>query len=181
MPLLFDSSKQEHYLPLPSPHSHIRLTPPRLSDVPASVSLLNDPKIYASLANPPFPYEIHHAVDFITKAKGNIDRVLEELSKGHVGGVLVSGCPVRSIREVQPDGSDVYLGDVEIRRHLFEEIGDLDGRARFVEINNAKELGDPTIVWSIGDCLASSHHNQGIMTSAIRTIINEWGIPHMNT
>jgi hypothetical protein len=68
--------------------------------------------------------------------------------------VLVSGCPVRSIREVQPDGSDVYLGDVEIRRHIFEEIGDLDRRARLVEINNAKEVGDPTIVWSIGGQLS---------------------------
>ncbi|KAF9505732.1 hypothetical protein BS47DRAFT_1353652 [Hydnum rufescens UP504] len=181
MPLFFDSSRQEHYLPLPTPHSHIRLTPLRLSDVPARVSLLNDPKIYASLGGVPFPYETHHAVEFITKVKGNVDRVLEELSQGHDGSVFVSGCPVRSIREVQPDGSDVYLGDVGIHRHRFQEIGDLDERGRLVEINNAKQLGDPTIVWGIGDWLASSHHNQGIMTSAIRTIIHEWGIPYMNT
>lgn len=32
----------------------------------------------------------------------------------------------------------------------------------------------------IPDCLASSHHGKGIMTSAIRVMMDEWAIPRMN-
>ena len=88
---------------------------------------------------------------FITKSKAITDRVREEiLSQDDSRSTLVSGCPVRSIREVRPDGSDAYLGDVEIRRNSFFEVGDREERARLVEENNVKQLGDPTIVWTIG-------------------------------
>jgi len=33
---------------------------------------------------------------------------------------------------------------------------------------------------TIKDYLAPSHHGRGIMTAALRTLINDWAIPHLN-
>lgn len=60
MPLQVDPTTQEPYLELPSPHSNIRLTPPNIFDVPAAVSLQNDPLIYRHLAGTPLPYKTEH-------------------------------------------------------------------------------------------------------------------------
>lgn len=66
---------------------------------------------------------------------------------------LAERCPVSCIREVQPDGSDVYIGDCRMHRCQFDNLaveGREDERRRKIEENDAKLLGDPSIVWSIG-------------------------------
>ena len=61
-------------------------------------------------------------------------------------------CPVRSIREVKPDGTDMYLGDIYVDRCANKEMNDdnEDKDIDLINVNMAKLSGDPTIVWTIG-------------------------------
>jgi len=189
-PLLYDEVNREPYLALPYPHENIRLTPPRLSDVESIVSILNDRRVYASLQGPPFPYKSDHAVSWITLVKKTCDDVVVQLEAAprpseHQEGAgedvfIVGGCPVRILRERKEDGSDMYLGDLGIDRHGFPLVVDEEEKARKTRENEAKSIGDPTIIWSFGDYLASSHHGRGIMTAAVRMLMEKWAIPHMN-
>lgn len=62
---------------------------------------------------------------------------------------IVDACPVRSIREVKPDGTEIFLGDIGIQRYGYEELQG-EEKARLVDENMTKKTGDPTIVWSVG-------------------------------
>lgn len=66
---------------------------------------------------------------------------------------LIERCPVSCIHEIQPDGSDVYISDCRMHRCQFDNPA-VEGREeeqkRNIEENTAKELGGPSIVWSIG-------------------------------
>lgn len=109
--------------------------------------------------------------------------------------------PVRIIREVNADGTDIFIGDIYFFRCLHGELMSTDGidwaqQERNLEINYSRELGDRDIVWSLGcksmvgfygtddvdkhtDILAPSHHGRGIMTDVLNTILHEWAIPRM--
>lgn len=207
-PLLYDEVNQEPYLPLPPPHSHIRLTPPRPTDVDAIVSILNDRRIYFHLQGPPFPYEPEHARFWLELIGKGCDNVIAELSalppprEGEDDEFVLSGCPVRILRERKENGEDVYLGDCGIDRNGFPMEVDLEVRKRNARENEEKPVGDPSIIWSFGgefqtsrrsecqmhlrsnsfmtDYLNPSYQGQGIMTAAVRTVIEKWAVPHMN-
>ena len=66
---------------------------------------------------------------------------------------------MRFIREVQEDGSDVFIGDMGFMRCPNGELMGPDGlldkvnwenKAKMEEENNALAVGDPKIIWSIG-------------------------------
>lgn len=142
-PLQLNEATGEPYLQLPSPHSKIRITPIRPSDAGMVITYLNDPRVYEFLAGPPFPYTEENANDWISRCKASSDAIFSEIMEGNI---FVGGCPVRSIREVQEDGTEVFIGDIGIDRE------DPDGP--WVDAENAenmnKRVGDPTIMWSIG-------------------------------
>lgn len=79
-----------------------------------------------------------------------------EDSKTEPDLTVVGGCPVRYIREVREDGSDVFIGDVGMMRCMHGELMGPDGvldwsnKAKLEEENNAIPAGDPRIIWSIG-------------------------------
>ena len=79
--------------------------------------------------------------------KNRSDKVLEDLREGKT---VVDGCPVQHIREVQPDGTELYLGDLSVSRNSWIEVEDKDLRARMMKENMEKPVGDPGIVWTIG-------------------------------
>jgi len=83
---------------------------------------------------------------------------------------------------VKPDGTDVYLGDIYVDRCVNEEMNEdnEDRGVNLVDLNLAKEAGDPTIIWTIGDYLAASHHRQGIMSAALGALLKGWVIPRCN-
>jgi hypothetical protein len=70
--------------------------------------------------------------------------------------MVVGASPVRYIREVREDGSDIFIGDVGMMRCMHGELmgpgGVLDwsNKAKFEEENNAIPAGEPHIIWSIG-------------------------------
>jgi hypothetical protein len=71
----------------------------------------------------------------------------------------VDYCPVRSIREVKPDGTDVYLGDIYVDRCANKEMNDdnEDKEIDLINVNMAKLSGDPTIVWTVGGATQNSN------------------------
>ncbi|KIP04988.1 hypothetical protein PHLGIDRAFT_92733 [Phlebiopsis gigantea 11061_1 CR5-6] len=183
-PLRFNPKTGEAYIPFPAPHTNLILTPPRLTDANANYAMMNDPKVISTLEGPPYPYLESHATEWVTSITKEAEAALQEYKDAVAQSTdgsrkLVSRCPVRYIREVQEDGTDVYLGDVDIHRCGYPDVQDAAERARLCRENESRELGDPELMWCIGDCLASSHHGKGIMTAAFRTLMTEWYVPCM--
>jgi hypothetical protein len=172
-----DAERQEPYLRLPAPHENIIITPPHLSDSDRLVEILNDPRVYVWLSGPPHPYLQEHAAWWLTRVTKRAaeswaeirevsDRIAsateialgpeaDEASKHTSMGQeetkpMFGDCPVRSIRQVNPDGSWTYLGDVELSRWGFLEVADEEERKRLNEENEKKKIGDPDIIWTFG-------------------------------
>ncbi|KAI0066413.1 hypothetical protein BV25DRAFT_1820344 [Artomyces pyxidatus] len=181
-PFEINSKTREPYLRLPPPLSHIVITPPRLSDAPSAYRHFNDPRIYRWVSSPPFPYLMEHANEWFQKSKGETDIVWKELIEADPHGPLkiVGACPVRAIREEKEDGEDIYLGDCGFARYRYDDVMDLEERAKLNAENEARPVGDPDIVWMIGDYIDPSHHGQGIMTAVIGTLMSKWAVPRMN-
>jgi len=183
-PVLFDTSRDnEPYIPLPFPHDNIRLTPWRLTDADSTVSILNHPAVYPNLVGPPYPYK---------KEDGEwwVDEQLKQFAPNRQyftgdetapikDGRIFDYSPTPVIREVQADGSQVFLGVAEIVRSSFMSEADEQRKAELIKENDAKTVGDPSIIYMIGDYLAPSHHGKGIMTATIRELIHSWGVPYM--
>ncbi|KAG8830863.1 hypothetical protein FRC18_007475 [Serendipita sp. 400] len=137
------------------------------------VKFMNDERVYSFLGGPPFPYTHEDGVRWsksVMERSQSLFRCMED------GNQFLDGCPVSSIREVYEDGSDVYIGDITIGRETPERtwVGPED-------VDNLKKpVGDPTILYTVGDYLAPTHHRRGIMSTALRTIIDKWAIPRMN-
>lgn len=169
-------------------HQNIILTPPRPSDTSCYLPILNDPRVHEELTGPPIPFLPEHAEAFFAKAQALSDAVLTELnaSKGVEIPLVVGHCPVNAIREVKEDGEDAYLGDISLRRctdlrllgALVDDHTD-EGKNRLASQNSRRNVGDPEIIWTIGCYLIPSHHGQGIMTDAIKTLIQTWAVPRM--
>ncbi|TFY83041.1 hypothetical protein EWM64_g973 [Hericium alpestre] len=181
-PLQINEQTGEPYIRLPEPHANIVLTPPRPSDVPFTVQILNDVRVYRFLSGPPYPYRLEDAESWLKSIKAETDAVWKDLQDaarddpdGRGPVKIVNGSPVRTIREQREDGTEVYLGDAEFRRHDFADVVHPEERARLKAENDAKEAGDPSIIWTIGVTISDTflalcillakQHSQGPTTS----------------
>ncbi|KAJ7708904.1 GNAT domain-containing protein [Mycena rosella] len=177
--LEFNAATGEPFLRLPAPFTNIIITPPPMSDVEPSIAILNNPAVGIWMgpmgAGP--AYTASKAEQWLTKVKAETDIVMQEVRSATSGPF--SGCPVRHIREVREDGTDVFIGDLGFARSSWTEVLDADEKARLAAENNARAVGDPDIVWHVGYYLAPSHQGRGVMTAAVKTIITQWGIPYM--
>ncbi|KAJ7455930.1 acyl-CoA N-acyltransferase [Mycena galericulata] len=176
-PLKVNPKTGEPFLRLTS-HKNIILTPPRLSDGPAMIPLLNDERVYHWLSSPPFPYLPEHADWWLNQAKQKSDFLLAELEAAREDPEpkIVDACPVSSIREVKEDGTEIFLGSIDIS--LAEQPWELEGTDRYSQRSARRDPDNPDI-WTLGDYLAPSHHGQGIMSDAFQTLLHKWGIPRM--
>jgi len=125
-------------------------------------------------------------VEWITTVKSKADSILEELESARDKPELIitDGCPVRFLREIKEDGTELFIGDVGIYRCNHGEVMgpnglDWDSKAKYEEENNKLTVGDEGIIWSIGDFLIGSHHGRGIMTDAVGTLIESWAVERM--
>ncbi|KAH7106214.1 hypothetical protein BKA62DRAFT_668248 [Auriculariales sp. MPI-PUGE-AT-0066] len=177
-PLKVDAETGEPYLRLPKPLEHIVITPQRLTDVAVSVKNLNDLRIARFFVGPPYPYEEEHAVSWLTIGIERTAGLVSTLKPGE----YADGQPVNAIRDTRncsiKDAG--MIGDCTIDRCVFGEIMDMDERKRLAEDNAAKKVGDPTIVWQVGDWVDPAYHGQGIMTAVLRAIMENWVVPRMN-
>ncbi|KAI1788791.1 acyl-CoA N-acyltransferase [Ganoderma leucocontextum] len=183
-PLQFNPTTGEPFLRLPAPHENVIITPPRMSDGPAIVANMSDPAIYVFLEGPPFPYLPEHADQWLTSITNGTDAAFVTLKhaieeKPDEPPILLEHPPVRIIREIREDGSDLFLGDIMFVRERYPDMDDKELKETLLQRNAGRTLGDSEIVWCIGDFLASSHHGKGIMTAAIRTFIRDWAVPRM--
>jgi len=99
-------------------------------------------------------------VEWLSGIKQGSDKILAELDAAKDGSekITVDRCPVRYIRQVKEDGTDILLGDVEIGRSNRGELfgqnraGQLnhDGKEAFDERNLSLPAGHPDIVWMPG-------------------------------
>ncbi|KIY52281.1 hypothetical protein FISHEDRAFT_69972 [Fistulina hepatica ATCC 64428] len=162
----------------------IIITPPRLDDARAYLPIMNDERVYKWLKTPPYPYELEHAETWLMRTSAAAEAVLAELASSTNADAalkVVGGCPVNSLRHVRKDGSDVFIGAIDIARcgilaelERDRTIGDVLQRE-----NDDRLLSDPDIVWTIGNYLAPEYHGKGIMTDALRTVMQKWAIPRM--
>ncbi|KAJ6486067.1 hypothetical protein C8R47DRAFT_527387 [Mycena vitilis] len=60
---------------------------------------------------------------------------------------IVDGCPVRSIREVKEDGTEILLGDIGI--DLAEQPWELEGTGKLSQKTPRRDSSDPEI-WTLG-------------------------------
>lgn len=154
-PLRFNPTTQEPYLQLPAPHENIIITPARMGDAPDIIKCLNDFAIYKWLQGPPFPYLQSHADEWLSNATSESNTILEELqvaAKNNPDGppILVRSCPVRILREIREDGSEVFLGDLGTPRCCYPEYSPGFEKEKLHEKNLARPLGDAEIDWSVG-------------------------------
>ncbi|KAF7295809.1 N-acetyltransferase domain-containing protein [Mycena chlorophos] len=179
-PLSRNPTSSELFLRLPSPHANIVLTPPRPSDAPALLAILNDSEVYPWLGRPSGSHTLEEAeallVDY-TRASNDAIQALTDAA-GQKELVFVEGSPVRSIREELADGTDVFIGLISIKRCNWWDVP-AGEREKLMETNMARTTGDPEIVWQISDFLASTHHRRGIMSVIINTLITQWAVPRM--
>ena len=96
-------------------------------------------------------------VKFVESVKKAAEAILQELegAKDASELLLVESCPVRVIREVKEDGSDVFIGDIGVTRCAHGELMGLNGidwekKAMLEGKNNDLPVGDPSIIWSFG-------------------------------
>lgn len=162
-PLELNARTGELFLRLPAPHENIIITPPRLSDAPAVVANMSDPAIYTFLEGPPFPYRPEHADQWLTSIKYGTDAAFEMLKRANEEQpdgppVLLELQPVRAIREVRENGSDLFLGDILFVRERYLDMDDKEQKKTLLECNAARTLGDPEIVWCIGGTLYADRY-----------------------
>ncbi|KAJ7492075.1 hypothetical protein FB451DRAFT_1216897, partial [Mycena latifolia] len=147
-PLEVNPTTGEPFLRLLS-HKNIILTPPRLSDGQAMLPFFNDERVYNWLVNPPIPYLPEHGERWANRAKEASDKLLAELETARSDSTpkIVDGCPVRVIREVREDGTDIFLGDIDIKlaRHSWE----LESSGRLSQETPFRDPDNPDI-WGLG-------------------------------
>ncbi|KDR85589.1 hypothetical protein GALMADRAFT_373037 [Galerina marginata CBS 339.88] len=184
-PLEINTTTNEVFLRLRR-HKNVILTPPRWEDTAGFVENMGDPRVYHWLASTPSPYHQEHAEATLKRAIKRSEATLQELEGANLSEPhkLVNSCPVSSIREVQEDGSEKFIGDIRVGRCSYGELMktdtiDWDSKEKNEAENEGKQLGDPTILWSLGNFLAPSHHGRGIMTDVLDTVLHDWAVSRM--
>ncbi|KAJ5624793.1 hypothetical protein N7510_001102 [Penicillium lagena] len=196
MPVHYNTHTKELYLRLAEPLSNIIITPHRLNQleetIDAKVQLLNDPRIFLKLSGPPYPYLREHEEEWVKTKCEAAEPVLSALRVEFETSVkeqqFFDLCPFTVIREVTEQDpktgdplKDILIGDIGIDRSVFyEHKRGSKERAEAQRLNKELPAGDERIVWGTGYFLAPSHHGRGIMTYAMRTVLQDWGVPRMN-
>jgi len=148
---------------------------------------MNDHRVFDWIAGPPYPYTLDDSRCWLGKVIPEANAILQQLeeAKDNPTPIIVGSCPLRSLRQIKEDGADVYIGSLGIMRCMHGELmspGAVNwaDKEKNEERNNSIAVGESSVLWSMGNYLAPSHHRQGIMSDAVGTVLHEWGIPRMN-
>ncbi|RXW24536.1 hypothetical protein EST38_g1314 [Candolleomyces aberdarensis] len=174
-------------------HHDIIITPPRWDDGPQFIPYLNDPLVYEWMQGPPVPYTEADAQSWLNHIIPPKEAVLKQLEEARDQPELITvdHCPVSILRKVNEDGSQIFIGAVDIIRYGGGEVVisadnpgvytlDVEKKEENTKINMERAPGDPEIIWDFGDYVAPAYHGQGIMTDAVKTIMTKWAVPRMN-
>jgi len=122
------------------------------------IEILSDPRVYMNLAGPPYPYGQKEwdswfpIMDKLCKdALGEWKDVENTRKKGGGGKLWTNGVPFTAIREVDPTtGEQKLIGTLgTIRTNYIFHGADLENQKK-QDANDALEVGDPNIDWTIG-------------------------------
>lgn len=103
--------------------------------------------------------------------------ILSELeqAKSQEALITVGGCPANSIRKVNVDGSDLFIGAIDISRHLNlgelvlgedgEYVVDKDEKEEKEKVNKEREVGDSEILWVFGGTGSSLYSSWSVYQS----------------
>ncbi|KAK4051182.1 hypothetical protein OIV83_003004 [Microbotryomycetes sp. JL201] len=186
------------YLPIPHPTlPFLSLTLPPYSDdvqeFTEQAKTLSDPTIAMTLSGPPYPYTIQDAQgwkqfndDIWTKAlevyesalgkHGEKDDDEQEWREAFPNGAI-SYIRLAKSEEEQEKGQGEWLGDIGIRRWLYETVPDLEERAKQKAVNDQRRVGDPNLAWCIGYYIKPSYQGQQITTYALKALLHDFMIP----
>lgn len=153
-PLLVDAETGEPYLRLPKPLDNNIITPPRLTDAEALAGILSNNGVAKWLTFIPQPYGIKEAEEWLTFSKEQTDEIFRDVRQARSEGTFVDSCPVRTLREVQSDGSQVMIGSIGIGRNSFSFLENDEERKQMAEGNLEKATGDLEITWEAGGQLS---------------------------
>ena len=146
----------EPSLRLPAPHQHIVITPPREGDDEHLLTLFGDISVAHCFHTIPIPFCRDDSRAMLSQAKEEADGLLDELRTAEKEGPsgkqlkVVGGCPLKHIREVQENGTDVFIGRIWVGRDQYEDVFGKAERRAAVEENDARPVDDPSIRWTIG-------------------------------
>ncbi|KAJ5384341.1 hypothetical protein N7517_002252 [Penicillium concentricum] len=198
---------KEPYLQLPAPCANIIITPHREHQIEETsavmTEILNDSRVYHWLQGPPYPFLPEHGVDWVKMKIAEYKDILstlqkeletpesqlqEDSSNGQEQPVFFDKCPFVCIREVTERDpttgaplQDVMIGDFTLARYAFYELRpDSWELALLQKYNNDLPAGHKDIIWGIGYYLSPTQHSRGLMSAAVRTVIQDWAIPRMN-
>ena len=98
-----------------------------------------------------------HGNEFIGMKKNIAEQTLKELEDAKDDPTLkiVKECPVSYLREVKEDGSDIFIGSLNISTCLYGELMGPDGvdweiKKKLEDENNSLKAGDARIIWCFG-------------------------------
>lgn len=143
---------------LAPPFQAFRLTPLRRDDAQAIHDILKQDQVRRHLQGPPdLSYTLQDAKDFIELHSETIDIVASTdwEDQSQVADLLKRRWLFSAIRNHR----DEYVGSIEIRRNRWEwlDLEDPEGMMERRRENDAKQAGDPSIVYSIGEVQAWIH------------------------
>lgn len=159
MVVIHDLDTDQPYLLLRDPFVRYRLTLLSKDDLPAMTSILSDTTIAQYLLNVPEPYTEQDALSWYNMQPTNHDlHYLSTKSEQKQKCVLSGRFPFSVIRDMESNGGEL-VGYFSIRRNNWEWMAAIDpaGRANLRKDNEAKEAGDKSISYSIGE-QSPGHH-----------------------
>lgn len=164
MPILFNATTGEPYIPLAAPHTGIILTPDRYNDPAdesAMVTILNDERVYRWLFGTPVPYMPENAKFWIEQRSAETGQLVSAIKREEQGGVkgYLDGCPFTCIREMtkavdgeaQDTSKAVFIGSFDVTPYTFCELGlGSDEQRDAVQRNRALPVGSESMIWGCG-------------------------------
>ena len=98
-----------------------------------------------------------HGKEFVALKTNIAEETFRELedAKDDPELKIVKECPVSYLREVKEDGSDVFIGVLDINTCIYGEVMGPDGvdwenKKKLEDENNSLKVGDARIVWCFG-------------------------------
>ncbi|KAJ7087148.1 acyl-CoA N-acyltransferase [Mycena epipterygia] len=169
-PIRFTPAGEPH-IPLPAPFERFYLGVMRHSDTPHDVAMMNDIRVARTLVGPPFPLPVSASQRWLAKERADVTALFAMYAEGTFRPAGTS--PFSILREIKPDGSEVYAGQVT----LFY-CG--NGTKRLSPVNEEwEDWRAREKVWEIGAAIHPDYWRTGLASAGVKLILNEWAIAHM--
>lgn len=171
--LYFDGTTGEPYLRLPNPLENYIITPTRIDDAPAIFEILNGPDVAKWLAAIPKPYTLSDGEWWVGFTREAEEKWLTQMKSDASSKGPFGGCPLKCIRHVKEDGTQVLVGNVGVGRCSFSYLEDDQKAKQLAAENERRSIGDPEIVWAIGGVHVLYFPNKyGHLTPIVRLFVS---------